>query len=190
MSNTQGKLDESKKILVLTSRAAGLSFDEIGENVGVSKEGVRKFLKTLPHSEEFSTKNEYPMPNLSDTEKSLLHLALARTKNGTKIEAETGIPLSEIQAYCDYLTGRGLIRGVKISGEYYPAIKRWMTKEGCSEKELAEKLGITAQNFRKIMTGYARLSANKAKKIKEITGLTYKEMFSNFEQGWREMLGR
>lgn len=78
-----------------------------------------------------------------------------------------------------YISQIGVVRGRASFGVtcLYPGLKRWMAEHECSNKEFADRCGVSVGCLTGVITKRHAPSKPVIDRILDVTGLTYEEAF-------------
>lgn len=167
------------KIFIMMQRLEGKSLAEIADSIRMSKQGVSKFMSTLPKSDS----DEFiKCPDISAKKAEKVFESYFRDPGGedafARIAKEVKIPVSVV---CDlFYYCRQTKNLLRIPNRYYPAVIDWMNRNGYSLDRMAAELSVSRDKLRDILSGHAHMRLEMAESIQKITGISIREIYRTF----------
>lgn len=176
-------LTQEEKENICKLRIEGSTLQEIADSVGKSKQAISYFFRCFPVQEGTSLSPSLPPSVTEENAFQMCQLAVAgRTVD--EIAAILDCSESEIYSVFCFLRFKKDKRKENKNTCYYPNVRRWMVENAVQNKEFARQLGISATTLRLMIYGYIYFPLETAKKAKAISGLSLKEIYSEFYQQW------
>lgn len=167
------------KIFIMMQRLEGKSLSEIAESIRMSKQGVSKFMSTLPKSE---SADFVKCPEITEEKAEKVFEAYFRHPVGDhvfdRVAKEVRLPVSVVRDLFYFC--RQTKNPLRIPDCYYPAVVKWMNRNGYTVEQLAIELSVPKDKFRDILSGHAHMRLELAEGIQKLTGITIREIYKTF----------
>ena len=178
-------MNEKDQICLLKLR--GFSGPRIAEELGRSRQTIYGYLNTLPPQGKISSLQTAISCDVDEeTACQMFHL-YNQGKTVVEICEELSCTEDEIINVFTFIKAqhRNGISGSKYKC-WHPTVRDWIEQTGTTYKDFSDKLGIYSETLWSMLYGKRYLTLDIAKKIKRITGLTIKEIYSEFYEDWKE----
>ena len=180
-------LTEEEKNLICQLKLDGISGSRIAQQLGKSKQSISLYLNNLPSGNEEQERISSGLPEEVSRQDAYEVCRMYNAGlNMSKIKDLSELSEEVIWGIFSYVkrphrTGKHPQRHC-----YFPNVKNWMDETGISYQEFADQLGISQFSLKNMLYGKNYLTKDVAVRMKEVTGLKIKEIFSEFYDEWKK----
>lgn len=143
----------------------------IAEELHVSSQTILNFLRKFPQGGKQTRKR----PDIPTEMMEALCSDYIRGASVQVLHDTYGLSHDAILAVFSYLRSR---KTVSVRNSMYPSITEWMRSHGYTLQLFAQEIGVPASYVSLILNGKAHMKYETASRIRTLTGLSFKEIFS------------
>lgn len=159
------------KCFIMKQRYENVPVKDIADELGLTPQGVYRFLSTIPYDREEFVKK----PGIPECKVNEILFLYFRKRTLQEISEETGIPKEEIKdlfAFCLQSKRKATVYPL------YPSITKWLNSNGYTLARLAQEIGESAGTLQTAFSGDSNIKYDLGRKICDFTGLTMRELYS------------
>ena len=164
-------------------RIKGSTLQEIADAFGKSKQSISYLFRIFPVPDKETVFPALPSSVTADAAVQMCQLCISGS-SVTEITELMDCSEKEVYGVFGFLRFKKDKRKENKNTCYYPNVLKWILDHGVQNKTFSRQLGMSATTLRLMMYGYMYLPLNTAQKIKEITSLSLKEIYSEFYPKW------
>lgn len=168
-----------KQIAILVMRMDGYTNQEIAAKFNMTRQGVSRIVKELTKEAMAKVDKTVKCPDMSnETKANLALIIVAMNGDVERIKERMGdpsIPVEEMMAFIGYGSK------TRSAGMRYRNIQVWRSRNRISIRDLAEQLDAAPRVISSIFAGTSHLRLPQAQRLKEISGLSLRQIYQDDE---------